>query len=163
MRKRREKKEKSLHYTNRFPVRDHRSMQFSIPFPLCNQNRPVLGQTCGPLFYFILFFLLSNTLLIIKRLNFLFSSLPVLFGKAVIGHLSVKDVDNVTFVDYELLRISHWRTWYCYQQNMIEKYRKNIILSLLSAIFVSKNYIYLSIQCVITKWKWEIEDSFRRS
>ena len=65
---------------------------------------------CGPLFYFILFFLLSNTLLIIKRLNFLFSSLPVLFGKAVIGHLSVKDVDNVTFVDYELLRISHWRT-----------------------------------------------------
>ena len=103
------KREKTLHYTNRFPVRDHRSMQFSIPFPLCNQNRPVLGQTCGPLFYFILFFLLSNTLSIIKRLNFLFSSLPVLFGKAVIGHLSVKDVDNVTFVDYELLRISHWR------------------------------------------------------
>ena len=60
---------------------------------------------------FINFFFAVKQIIDNKNIKiFLFSSLPVLFGKAVIGHLSVKDVDNVTFVDYELLRISHWRT-----------------------------------------------------
>ena len=65
------------------------------------------GKRVALCFIFIFFFAVKQ---IIDKKNiksFLFSSLPVLFGKAVIGHLSVKDVDNVTFVDYELLRISH--------------------------------------------------------